>query len=389
MKIYLLKKREDFLKIFETSIRNFLKAKYPGNNYVNNKYIINDHLNIIYPSKINRTKLVGLVNEYKYHPKTYRKILQTFYAFLAIRWPLDIIVFSKKIIVPTPLIAKENWVFIPGNHSIRIIDTEKNCCVVFMKSGFDKKFFDSDTKVRLKYPWLKSPQIICKKTSWYEEERVSGLPLDRLSLFNYKKKIISDAQKQLLKLYKKTLKSVKVKGYVISICSKILSMLETSLVQLSHKYKKIISNFIKNSQVIIINSYPKKTIDLVLSHGDFQPANIISSENDFWIIDWEYSNYRSVFYDALVFELECRFPLGLSKRFEINLRKLDNKSKYLNWTGRSLNYDKRYYYLIFFLEDLFLRMDEVSTNLIENKSNSLSTYVNELEKIQKILIKSI
>ena len=182
---------------------------------------------------------------------------------------------------------------------------------------------------------------------------------------------------------------MKVKGYIIPICNKILSMLETSLIQLSKKNKKIISNFIKTSQMLLINFYPKKTIDLVLSHGDFQPANIICSENDFWIIDWEYSNYRSVFYDALVFELKCRFPLGLSKRFEIKLRKLDNKNNYLNWTGQSLNYDKKYYYLIFFLEDLFLRMDEISTNLIENKSNSLSTYLNEIEKIQKILIKSI
>ena len=353
---------------------------------MNIEYVVNDYLNIVYPSKINRNDLADLVSEFKYHPKVYRQILQSAYAFLAIRWPLEIITSSDTIVISMPISAKERWVFIPGNHSIRVIDLNKNRCFVFLKSGFNNKFIASDANIRLEHAWLKTPKVIQQNNGWYEEQRVVGLPWNRLSSVDLKKKVIVGVQNQLSKLYQKTVVSVSMIDYVSQLCNKILSILNASFSSLSDEEKDIISNFTGELELLLVNYSGDVNIDLVSTHGDFQPGNILCSKDDFWIIDWEYSNQRSIFYDALVFDLECRFPPGLGVRLNKKINKLGGMSDYLKWTGQPLDNNKIYYFSVFFLEDLLLRMDEVSADLILTKSEALSVYLAELLTIQDVLV---
>ena len=386
MKIQLLRRRENFLEIFQKSISHFFQEKYSHVNYMNIEYIINDYLNIVYPSKINRNDLADLVCEFKYHPKAYRRILQSAYTFLAIRWPLEAIASSEEVVISMPISAKERRVFIPGNHSIRVIDLDKNRCFVFLKSGFDSKFIESDVNIRLEHAWLKTPKVIQQKNGWHEEQRVVGLPWNRLSSVDLKKKVIIRVQNQLSKLYRKTIVNAPIKDYVPQLCNNILSMLDASFSVLSDKEKDIISNFVGELELLLSNYSSDVNIDLVSTHGDLQPGNIMCSKDDFWIIDWEYSDQRSIFYDALVFDLECRFPSGLSTRFNKKINELGNIEGYLEWTGQPLNNNRSYYFSVFFLEDLLLRMCEVSTDSIQIKSEILSAYLAELLIIQDMLI---
>jgi len=57
----------------------------------------------------------------------------------------------------------------------------------------------------------------------------------------------------------------------------------------------------------------------------------------------------------------------------------------LGWTGGALSEKNKYYFPIFFIEDLLLRMNEVSVQLIHAKSDALSLYLDELPAIQTIL----
>lgn len=389
MKIQLLKKREKFLKIFNNSVLYFFKKKNANNEFINTEYFINDNLNVIYPSKINRKHLADLVSEFKYHPKFYLRILQTIYTFLAIRWPIEIITSSDYITISTPIGAEEKWIFIPGNHSIRGIDLEKNRCFVFLKLGFNKEFLQSDANIRLKYKWLKTPKVFQLKETWYEEERVVGLPYNRLSSINLKKQIIIKAEKQLAKLYQKTNSKINIKKYIAQLCKSILSTLDSFLLELPDTEKYIIRNFVSEANLKLTNSFGNVNIDLVITHGDFQPGNILCSKKDFWIIDWEYSHQRSIFYDALVFDLDCRFSFGLATRLSKKIKKLANKNDYLKWTGQSLNNKNSFYLFVFFLEDLLLRINEISTESIKNKPEILSSYLTEISKVQEILIKNI
>ena len=389
MRIQLLRRRESFLEIFQKSVSQLFQEKYSHVKYMNIEYVINDYLNIVYPLNINRNDLADLVSEFKYHPKAYRRILQSAYTFLAIRWPLEIISSSELIVISMPISAKERRVFIPGNHSIRVIDLDENRCFVFFKSGFNNKFIESDANIRLEHSWLKTPEVIQQKNGWYEEQRVVGLPWNRLSSVDLKNKVIIGVQNQLSKLYRKTIVNAPIKDYVPQLCNNILSMLDTSFSVLSDKEKDIISNFVGELELLLSNYSSDINIDLVSTHGDFQPGNILCSKDDFWIIDWEYSNQRSIFYDALVFDLECRFPSGLGARFNKRINELGGMSDYLKWTGQPLDNNKSYYFSVFFLEDLLLRMDEISVDLIQTKSTALSAYLAELLIIQDMLITNI
>ena len=59
-------------------------------------------------------------------------------------------------------------------------------------------------------------------------------------------------------------------------------------------------------------------VDTAQSHGDFQPANIliptVSDQRNVYLIDWEYTDKRCRWYDAMVFVLNSRSPIGLAGR---------------------------------------------------------------------------
>ena len=385
MKIQLLRRRENFSEIFQESVSVFFQEKYPQSRRLDIDYIANDYLNIVYPSNINRSDLTDLVIEFKYHSKLYRRILQSIYTYLAIRWPIEIITSSELISMKVPYEARNQWVFIPGNHSIRVLDLDNNRCFVFLKTGFNNKFINSDLQIRLSHAWLKAPKIFAKKNSWYEEERVVGLPWNRLSSNVLKKEVIIEAQKQLLKLYSQSAVKVSLSKYTSKIFNEILSLLNTSFSSLSDESKVIIRSFVNELRFLLGNCIDDMIIDLVCTHGDFQPGNILCSEDDFWIIDWEYSDQRSIFYDALVFDLECRSPSALSIRLDKKINEMNGINTYLGWTGNTLNEENKHYFLIFFIEDLLLRMNEVSVQSIHSKSDALSVYLDELPAIQTIL----
>ncbi len=386
MKIELLKKREDFLKIFRESILGFFRKKFSSRNYIRKKFIINDKLNVIYPSQINRSDLTVIVSEFKYHPKVLRRFLQNLYIFFAIRWPFEKVASSDSILIDVPKDAEKTWIFIPGNHCIRIIDIKKNRCFVFLKSGSNVNFIKSQVTIRLKFNWLSSPKIIDYQNDWYEEKRIVGLPVNRLNSNNLKKKVIKRAQKQLLKIYKKTNKKISIKDYTRKLNNRFQKIIKLYFQDLSFKEKETINSFVNEVILFLNRTYKNINIQLVMTHGDFQDANILKSKNNFWLIDWEYSEIRSIFYDALVFDLKSRFPIGLSERLKRKMNELKDIKDYLNWTGDNLSKDNIYYLSVFFLEDLYLKIYENSSKNINNKSEVLKLYLSEISKIQKILI---
>ncbi len=61
----------------------------------------------------------------------------------------------------------------------------------------------------------------------------------------------------------------------------------------------------------------EKHVDVSLTHGDFQPGNVLISsrgEEGVWLIDWEDASERASVYDAMTWRLKSRRPAGLSER---------------------------------------------------------------------------
>ena len=118
-------------------------------------------------------------------------------------------------------------------------------------------------------------------------------------------------------------------------------------------------------------------IELVQSHGDFQPANILVDNIDqqLYLIDWEYTAKRSVHYDALVFASQCRFPQELSER----VRSILNETNVSwNWCIKNASTKlSKLELIIFLIEDLIVRLFELQIPNMINKDSGLDIYFPE------------
>ena len=66
-----------------------------------------------------------------------------------------------------------------------------------------------------------------------------------------------------------------------------------------------------------------KTVDVSLTHGDFQAGNILipdTAREDIWLIDWEDAGVRASVYDDMTWILKSRSPSGLRQRVRDFLR---------------------------------------------------------------------
>lgn len=62
------------------------------------------------------------------------------------------------------------------------------------------------------------------------------------------------------------------------------------------KEADIFRNFV-HTMINLLNAEGKRSVHLVFSHGDFCPANLLSTEDGIKIVDWETAGYRSLLFD--------------------------------------------------------------------------------------------
>lgn len=387
MKISLLKERENFDDIFKRSLSKFLKSRYhwEGNldfSFIPNtkKFIVNDLLNILYPASLSRDKLGPLTMEFSWNRNPIKSLLQKIYIFLAVRYPLERVLSSSAFYITDKEGVLDDIVIIPGNHSIRLVDTNKNICTVICKDGFDKSLLIKDAKARIDNCNLNVPNVIelNSQGGWYTEERVIGLPLNRLNDERVKYSTLAKCRNDLRLLYSSSLIKVQFGFYVQNVLAEIfetITYLELSL-------DSEITDSLRSTARSISSKLTKYTDDefsVCTTHGDFQPANILCSEDDFWIIDWEYSKQRSLFYDALVFDLETRFSPQLAIRLKNLFDTLKNGETLFAWTGETLDQNKFHYIFTFILEDILLKLQELSSEAITDKNNKIKPYLIQIQ----------
>lgn len=371
MKISLLRVREDFDGIFKKSLSKYLEVKYGwagelsfGKNS-GYRFNVNDQLNVIYPSGINRSWLKPIVQEFCFHPNIFRRVLQTLYVNFSIERWIDSVFRSDTLCIKSCPEQIKNAVFIPGNHCIRLIDFDEDLSVVFIKFGFDQAMIATDAMIRQQHSYLKVPQVkdVNFEDGWYTEERISGFPLNRLKNIKVKDSSEKAAFAELHKLYSRTEETADLKGF--------LTTLRKDLSQLSEQYRCLAIHSriwsVVSPLFDTLENLGSRDILTVMSHGDFQPANIICNNSDIWIIDWEYASQRSAYYDALVYGLSARSTSGFAARVVSMFNELKCGQLYFSWCGQGLCDSNFYYILIFLIEDFILKMQE-STNLRESAS---------------------
>lgn len=396
MRLDLLLKREDFAKTFEISFARYLfevfnisaTVNWRNNTKDSNFLLVNPKLNVIYSKNIDRAKLKLIVSEYEYNPNLVRRFLQKIYIKLSISTYFEHL-FAKTIVSVSPWIESFDEVcIVPGNQSIRIINLETLTARVILKEGFSSQSIRNEIYLRQKYKFLPIPKLLNVDTQslWFEELQVSALPFNRIDNQTIKDKILIDVKRNLLKLYSETIIKIDIKNYVKSLYETCDNLI-TKLPEIYTKFdkKEIRDIFILLNETV--KNFPDRTIDLAQSHGDLQLGNILVGNNnsELYLIDWEYTEKRSIFYDSLVLATDCRKPKGLAKRIKTIL---DGADLSWNWCIKTDGFRlSKCELAIFLIEDLIVRLSELNIPNLIIKDNGLDLWLKEVKKMDWLIHK--
>jgi hypothetical protein len=394
MRIDLLLKRENFAHTFEQSFARYLlevfgivaDVNWMDGSMSNASLLTNHKLNVIYSKNIDRVKLRSIVSEYAYHPNIVRGFLQKTYVGMAASKYFESFFINSMIEVNPWLDDLDELCIIPGNHSIRIIDLKASISRVVLKEGFNTQFIKNEIYLRGKYNFLPTPELLSVDPNglWYQETQISAMPLNRLDNKEIQDKILLEAQRSLLSLYHKTLVKVNLGTYFESLyenCDRLIESLPDVYVQDDKDRIKGILEILTGN-IVISKDYD---IDIVQSHGDFQSANILADNvnQKLYLIDWEYTAMRSVCYDAFVFATKSRYPQGLSKRVRLILNETDISWK---WCFKNVSHQlSKLELIIFFIEDLSVRLSELQIPNMINKDSGLDIWLDEVQKIDWLI----
>ena len=204
------------------------------------------------------------------------------------------------------------------------------------------------------------------------------MPYNRIANEEIRNKSLKKILKPLFKLYRETHMVIQKNSYV-NMLKKDFDVAIDNLppIYKSEDKQKFIMLFDEISMSIAMNE-----INLVITHGDFQPANIIIDSiqnNRAYLIDWEYSKKRSFLYDFLVFEVQARKTIGLAERLKLL------KMEKFKWIYQSLSIPyidlKNAMIKVFLLEDFCLRIEELKIPTLKHKSLNLENFIKEVSYI--------
>ena len=194
MKLEQLIKRENFKQIFTDSISSYLEktsawrgeiiwGEHGDSQSLN--LLVNDKLNIIYPSSMVKKQLLPLVAEYSYSRNLLKSWAQKIYINLALSKWFRWLFFSRKLQITQVDLLPSNICILPGNYTNRIINFDDNECIVIQKTQFSSIRLENAIIIRSLYPDLPGPKLLESnlKQGWYREERIVGLPLNRIKRF--------------------------------------------------------------------------------------------------------------------------------------------------------------------------------------------------------------
>jgi hypothetical protein len=403
MRINLLEKREAFSDIFCRTIAAWLRQRFAWDGKViwhadvgaapsgPGCLLCNTYLNIIYPQGISPDHLWPLVREFAFHPVWWRRLAQGGYCRMATRWPLAHL-FAHAVVEINPFPSDLAYiVFIPGNHAIRAIDLRKDECIVMVKDGFPSVFLENEISIRERFPWLPSPTLLESgpTRNWYREARITGLPLNRLPSQAYRNTILRNTELTLGKLYHHTIREIPLLEH--------LEEIRLEWHGLQNAFNTVVGPTISDHVTSLMEKLWENirlsrsgVIPIVLSHGDLQPGNILATDctdGGFFLIDWEYSRYRSLWYDLFVFHLQARFPGGLTERVRLLLHDQTSLTEPIIRIGGNIDMlpDLPTQLAIFLVEDLANRVREHAESPIQKAGPGMETLLLEHEGVIALL----
>ena len=369
------------------------------------RWLGNVYLNAIFPAGINSQALEPIRREFSRSVVAWRRPWQQAYVALALaprsaRW------FTHAVLRVAPVVESfRQQVIVPGNNKIRILDRQADSVYGIQKAGFSRDRFIAEIEAREQAESLgiPVPQIVESDLAagWFREQYVVGTPLNRLASQQKVTSITQRAAGSLQRLAEETREKTTLRAYVAALQTSIGRHLDAvltleNLTRAQHGtlsqesiYSRAAAATDQLARQVLDGSSAAATIDTVQTHGDYQPANILVDEDEFWIIDWEYAARRQALYDTLVFHCQSRHGQRSADRgIAMRLREFVNYGGNRlaiaeNWlpvdaeiADRSL---RRRHVGLFLLEELDLRLAENANPRLTALSDGPRQLLHEIE----------
>jgi hypothetical protein len=361
LKISQLIGREDFFKILENTLKEnsfFRRIVKTGNESDFSSY---NELNIIFNNDYSQDAVFELTSEYKRSKSRAKEIVQKVYVYMVIKSWFRKVLSNRKLKLDSSF---KNYAIIGGNHRIRLFDRELEKIYVLLKSGENSKFVRNDIDARFNNSIFYAPKILEYGSDWLIESYIRGTPLNRLDSKTQERATNSIIKTHLNYLLNPTRKKLSLDIYLSAVKKEILDLVE--LIIKDNPKGHIILKWMIEIEERLLN-LGLTSIDVCMTHGDFQLGNIrISESGEPYVLDWEASDTRFYLYDLFVILGGIRTGVSFENSFEGFLKKINGFDK--SW----VRYSPYFIKAIFSIEELkFNLYEDVSVSYFQQGNKSL------------------
>jgi hypothetical protein len=390
MRIDLLLQREPFAIILTQTLSRFWAEQYglsfsarwlarPAAPEVRSTvgvqhWLVNVYLNAIFTPDVDPIVLDPIRREFSRSLVWWKRPLQQAYVTLALSqgtagW------LAQAMLAITPEVPGAAYkLIVAGNHKVRLLDRRADRAYGILKEGFNDRFLRRELAGRQAAVACQVPVPdlleVARGVWWFSERYVSGTPINRLANDSEAGRAAQVVATALQRLLVATQQPVALEQYLEGLRAQVRREVAGSRILGAVERQVILQQAEALVQAAIeLAGVGSKPIVTALTHGDFQPANILLNADGVWLIDWEYSARRQIGYDALVYALAARFPSGLSARLADFTEKgwpLSVAPTVSSWPNLPMQdrSSRELFVLLFLLEELVLHLEENAQPLL-------------------------
>ncbi|MEM7315111.1 MAG: phosphotransferase, partial [Planctomycetota bacterium] len=312
MRISLLQEREPFAEILQQTLAEYWGELYGGEYQVEwvdrgqspskpagQEWLANIYLNAIFRPDVDSQAFDPIQREYGRSVVAWKAPIQRQYVRLATSRIASRVFSQARMFVSPEIEDSKSQLIIPGNQKIRILNHRAGTSTCLLKNGFSDEAFKNEIRARQLAAQhdVPVPRLDQVSDRWFTEQYVSATPLNRLDSPERVSQFLKNAVSALKTFVSQTQQQVLLSDYTDGLVSEM-----QSYVGRNNRYKPQFRDAIQTrvhdlQQLAMESADADEEVVTAETHGDFQPANILVRDEDYWLIDWENSRRRQSSYD--------------------------------------------------------------------------------------------
>lgn len=389
MRISLLLEREPFPQILEKTLSQFWSYHFeqdirvrwqdgrPRRQQPGQTWLVNAYLNAMFVSDAQAAVFDPIKREFTRSLVWWKRPLQKTYVQAASAKTTARYLAQAHLLVSPAIPGAAEQMVVAGNHKIRWLNSREQVAYGIRKAGFHDQFMRQEIWARQQAEscGVPVPPLLAVDPvgDWFCEQYVSGTPVNRLADMQQAQLAVQQAINALAPLYAATQMEMTLGDYAAQLQPRLIALINAHQL-LPEPEKTTFLTLVERLEALLVRrSLPWQ---LSLTHGDFQPANILLNQEGVWVIDWEYAAQRQIEYDRLVFTLEARHPAGLAQRLQAYVAK-DFPAPFATDSDEDV---RRHSAVLFMLEEMHLHLAQTSQPLFTNIGMGINQWLAECER---------